>query len=39
MNYDVIVIGSGISGLTVASLLAKRNLKVCVVEAQYKPDS
>lgn len=37
MNYDVIVIGSGISGLTAASLLAKRNLKVCVVEAQYKP--
>lgn len=37
MNYDVIVIGAGISGLTAASLLAKRNLKVCVVEAQYKP--
>ena len=35
--YDVIVIGSGISGLTAASLLAKRNLKVCVVEAQNKP--
>ena len=35
--YDVIVIGAGLSGLTAAALLAKRNLKVCVVEAQYKP--
>ena len=32
-----IIIGAGISGLTCASLLAKRNLKVCVVDAQYKP--
>lgn len=37
MDYDVIVIGSGLSGLTAASLLAKRKLNVCVVEAQYKP--
>ena len=37
MEYDVIVIGAGLSGLTAASLLAKRSLKVCVVEAQYKP--
>ena len=35
--YDVIVIGAGLSGLTAAALLSKRNLKVCVVEAQYKP--
>ena len=35
--YDVIVIGAGISGLTAAALLAKRNLRVCVIEAQYKP--
>lgn len=35
--YDVIVIGAGISGLTAAALLSKRNLRVCVVEAQYKP--
>ena len=34
MDYDVIIIGSGISGLTAASLLAKRKLKVCVIEAQ-----
>ena len=37
MDLDVIVIGAGISGLTTAALLAKRNLKVCVIEAQYKP--
>jgi len=37
MKYDAIIIGAGISGLTCASLLAKRNLKVCVVDAQYKP--
>ena len=37
MDYDVIVIGAGISGLTAAALLAKRNLNVCVIEAQYKP--
>lgn len=37
MNYDVIVIGAGLSGLTAASLLAKRGLRVCVVEAQNKP--
>lgn len=36
-KYDVTVIGAGISGLTCASLLAKRGLKVCVVEAQKKP--
>ncbi|WP_291706982.1 FAD-dependent oxidoreductase [Clostridium sp.] len=35
--YDVIIIGAGLSGLTAAALLAKRNLKVCLVEAQYKP--
>ncbi len=35
--YDVIVIGAGLSGLTAAALLAKRNLNVCVIETQYKP--
>ena len=35
--YDVIVIGAGLSGLTAAALLSKRKLKICVVEAQYKP--
>ena len=37
MKYDVTVIGAGISGLTTAALLAKRSLKVCVIDAQYKP--
>lgn len=37
MKYDVVVIGAGISGLTAASLLAKKNLKVCVIDSQYKP--
>ncbi|MBE5960638.1 MAG: FAD-dependent oxidoreductase [Lachnospiraceae bacterium] len=36
-RYDVIVIGAGLSGLTAASLLAKRGRKVLVAEAQNKP--
>lgn len=32
-NYDVIVIGSGIGGMTLASTLAKRDVKVLVLEA------
>jgi prolycopene isomerase len=34
---DVIVIGAGISGLTCASLLAKRGLKVQLFEQHYQP--
>lgn len=34
-EYDVIVIGSGIGGLTVASLLARQNFKVLVLEQHY----
>ncbi|MBP7175406.1 MAG: FAD-dependent oxidoreductase [Thermoclostridium sp.] len=37
MQYDVIIIGGGLSGLTAGSLLAKRNLKVAVVEKSYNP--
>ena len=37
MGYDVIVIGAGLSGLSAASLLAKRGLKVIVIEQTFKP--
>ena len=37
MEYDVIIIGAGLSGLSAASLLAKRGLKVAVVEHADKP--
>ncbi len=37
MEYDAIVIGGGLSGLTAASLLAKRHLKVAVIEKSYNP--
>lgn len=37
VHYDVLVIGAGLSGLASASLLAKRGLKVAVVESNYHP--
>ncbi len=37
MNYNTIVIGAGISGLTAASLLAKSGLKVALIDSNFKP--
>ena len=33
-NYDVVVVGGGIGGLTVAALLAARGVGMCVLERQ-----
>ncbi len=37
MRYDVIVVGGGLAGLTAGSLLAKRNLKVALIDKNYNP--
>lgn len=36
-RYDVIVVGAGIGGLTAAAMLAKRGLRVLVIEQHYIP--
>lgn len=36
-EYDYVVIGSGLAGLTVSALLAKEGKKVCIVEAHDIP--
>lgn len=37
LQYDVLVIGGGLSGLTAAALLAKRKLSVAVIDKGYMP--
>ncbi len=37
MQYDTIIIGAGLSGLSAASLLAKKGLKVAVIEQANAP--
>jgi len=37
MEYEVVVIGAGIGGLTAAAVLAKRGLNVCLLERQSFP--
>ncbi len=37
VRHDVIIIGGGLAGLTAGSLLAKRNLKVAVIDKNYNP--
>src|SRR4026207_85100 len=34
MSYDIVVVGGGIGGLTVAALLAARGLNTCLLERQ-----
>lgn len=36
-EYDVVIIGAGVSGLTSAALLSKAGLKVCVLERAQHP--
>lgn len=39
MAYDAVIIGGGLSGLTAASLPAKRQVKVAVAEKSCSPGS
>jgi len=35
MEYEVLIIGAGVGGLTAASVLAKRGVNVCLMERQW----
>lgn len=37
MKYDAVIIGAGLSGLTAAALLAKRGLRIAVIEQGQTP--
>ena len=37
-GYDVVVVGGGIGGLTVAALLSARGLNTCVLERQSQEE-
>lgn len=37
MSYEVVVVGGGIGGMTVAALLAARGVSVCLLERQSRP--
>jgi all-trans-retinol 13,14-reductase len=36
-HYDVVIVGSGMGGLTAALLLLREGFKVCVLEQHYRP--
>ena len=36
MNYEVVVVGGGIGGLTAAALLAARGMRVCLLERESR---
>lgn len=35
MKYDIVIIGAGISGISLGALLGKAGLKCCIVEKEY----
>jgi len=36
-TYEVVILGSGISGLIAGNILAKKGYKVCILEKNFKP--